>query len=440
MVPSSTSLTGRSRTISSRARAASFDRAGPAVELGLPVLDDLVVRVLAKRRVEVRDGLGRLAATQGYLGLEDVDTGRVLPAGADPGDDRRGVVDPVGVELERGELDQRGRAVGPPGDRLEDLAGAVGRLEVVRLDLGAQHGEPGVLGLLAEEPLECGVGVGGLAVLDQQRRLEPGELDAARVGGARLLQQSAGLGPAPHLLEREHGEVLGRRAPLALRPQLREPGEGAVILVELDVDLRQADRDGRRHGLAGGTRLVELDDRPLQVLGASAGLVELALEQVQRGLHVAGKRALLDLAEHRLDDRLGLFGIAGLEDRPGGPELVLRVEHALRLRALEPQGVLEVLAAEVLLLRQHQRDAVLRLGLGDVGQAGGGQLEVIERAVAQLGLDRLRGPCRRRPGLAVRVVARGQVARDPRAVQVDRAGQQVPQGLVSLPRSSPAAP
>ncbi len=131
---------------------------------------------------------------------------------------------------------------------------------------------------------------------------------------------------------------------LALRPHRVQARQGAVILAELDVDLRQPHDGGRRHGLPGRQGLVELLDRLLQVVGAAAGLVELPLEQVESALHLARQAPLLDLAEHRLHDRLGLLGITGLEDRPGGPELVLR------LQAAEPQRVLEILAAEVLLL------------------------------------------------------------------------------------------
>ena len=84
------------------------DGAGAAVELGLPVLDDLVVGVLLQGGVEVLDGLAHLAALERELGVEDVDGGGLLPSGADPGDDGRGLVEPV---LRRA----RARRAGPAG-------------------------------------------------------------------------------------------------------------------------------------------------------------------------------------------------------------------------------------------------------------------------------------------------------------------------------------
>ena len=90
-----------------------------------------------------------------------------------------------------------------------------------------------------------------------------------------------------------------------------------------------------------------------------------------------GDRPLGELAEERIDDRRGFLGIARLEDRPGRPELVLRVEVPL------PQGVLEVLPAEGLLIGQHQRHAVPGLGLGHARELGRGLLEVAQAPCAR---------------------------------------------------------
>ena len=124
-MPGSTSLTGLSRTMASRDLVGLGDRAGAAVELGLPVLDDLVVGVFLQGRVEVLDGVGELAALERELGVEHVAGGGFLPSRADLGDHGRGLVELVLLQLEAGELDQRGGALGPLGDAAEELAGLV---------------------------------------------------------------------------------------------------------------------------------------------------------------------------------------------------------------------------------------------------------------------------------------------------------------------------
>ena len=86
-----------------------------------------------------------------------------------------------------------------------------------------------------------------------------------------------------------------------------------------------------------------------------------------------------DLLHERTDDRLGLFGIAGLEDGPRRPELVLSIKTA------EPQRGLQELASQVLLAGKDQGDAISRLRLGDLGQLRGGDLQMMKRARPQLG-------------------------------------------------------
>ena len=160
--------------------------------------------------------------------------------------------------------------------------------------------------------------------------------------------------------------------------------QSGVGLAELDLELGQAELDGGGGDLAGGDRLLVLGDGDPQVLGGAAGLVDLAVEQVEGPFEVARLLALRDLGEQVGDDRLGLLGVAGLDHRPGGPDLVLGIEVA------QPHGVLEVLAAQALFLRQDQRHAVAGLRLGDLGQLGRGGLQVGQGAGAELGLERRR--------------------------------------------------
>ena len=206
--------------------------------------------------------------------------------------------------------------------------------------------------------------------------------------------------------------MLGSFSALALGPQRLEPLQGLIVSAKLDVDLRQPDDGHGRRGLSGGERLVELLDGFLQVVWAPPRLVQLALEQVQGSLHIAWKVALIDLLEQRANDRLGFLGIAGLEDRPGGPQLVLGFEAA------ESHGVLEVLSAEIGLLGQDQCHTVACLDLGELGQRGSRGLEVDQGAGAK---------CRRisrRRGTGPRRIT-GQA----RAVESDRAGEQVAESL-----------
>ena len=178
----------------------------------------------------------------------------------------------------------------------------------------------------------------------------------------------------------QHGQVLGGGAPLPAGPHLLEPRQRLVGLPELDVELSLAEQDPGVGGLTERRGLGEFLGRPLEVARLATGLVELAGDLVQRALELGGDGPLGELAEERIDDRRGLLGIAGLEDGPGGPELVLRVEVPL------PQGVLEVLAAQGLFIRQHQRHAVPGLGLGDARELGRGLLEMAQGRGAELGL------------------------------------------------------
>ena len=65
------------------------------------------------------DGVGDLAAFQGDLRVEHVGGRGLLPAGANLGDDGRGVIQAVPVDLEAGQLYQGGGTVGPVGNAVE---------------------------------------------------------------------------------------------------------------------------------------------------------------------------------------------------------------------------------------------------------------------------------------------------------------------------------
>ena len=164
------------------------DGAGAAVELGLPELDHLVVGVLLQGLVEVIEGVGDLAAFDGDLGVEDVGGRGLLPASPDLVDDGRGLVEPVLLQLEAGELDHGIGAVGPLGDASQELACLVRVLEALGLDLGPQDHDLDVVGLVAQERLEDVIGLLGLAVPDQEGRIESGQLGAPRIASSALLR------------------------------------------------------------------------------------------------------------------------------------------------------------------------------------------------------------------------------------------------------------
>ncbi len=91
----------------------------------------------------------------------------------------------------------------------------------------------------------------------------------------------------------------------------------------------------------------------------------------------------------------------------------------LSVEAAEPQRGLQELAPETLFAGQHQRHAVARLGFGDVGQPAGGDFQMVQRARAQRGLSLALG----------RASWFGPVARDPRAIEVDRALKEMAETL-----------
>ena len=258
------------------------------------------------------------------------------------------------------------------------------------------------------------VSIRRLAVLGEQGGLEPGQVGTMRILCARLVKPRSGLIVLALFLEREDGEPLGRWASFAGLLESIDPRERSDVITELNVDLSQAHDRGRAGGFAGGDGPVKLGGGLAQVLRGPSGLVELAAEKMEGTRELSRGRSLGDLLEQGGDDGLGLLGIAGLEDRPGCPELILRVQAA------EPKGCLQELAAQGLLAGQDQGDSVACLGFGDIGQLTGGELQVLERAGAE---SRLKLPFGIWSGSS-------HVASDARAIKVDRSGEEMTQPLI----------
>ena len=258
-----------------------------AVELRLPELDDLVVRVFLEGGVEGRRRGRRVPLVEGELGVEQVAGRGLLPAAADLGDRGGHRVMILLPQVEQGELDQGGRVLAPLGDVDQELAGLRDVAELLGEHLGPQQHDGDVLGVLLEELGEDPVGLLGLLGPGQDRGVERDQLLAPGKPLPRLVEGGAGLVGLAHLPEGQDGEVLGGRSPLALGAQGLDPLQGLVGMAELDVDLRQAELHGRIDGLAGGDRPLVLGHRLLELLRRAAGLVDLAAEQVERPLQGA---------------------------------------------------------------------------------------------------------------------------------------------------------
>ena len=288
------------------------------------------------------------------------------------------------LEVEQGELDQGGRVVAPVGDGRPGACGPPsGRFERVGEELGPHQDRgrrcrgprrgtrPGP----GRPPRPCSSLASSAASSPTSSSLR----GTGSRASSRSLRASSVL---PCSSEVRTARCSAAGPPLPLRPQLLDPLQG----------LRRAGRAGRRSGPGGAATAgvgglarrrrpcSNYSAAPLEVVRGRAGLVDLAAEQVEGPSSSRGCRPLGDLVEQAVDDRLGLLGIARLDDRPGRPDLVLGVEVAL------PHRVLEVLPAQGLLLREDQGDAVAGLGLGDVGELGRGDLEVAQGAGAELGL------------------------------------------------------
>ncbi len=211
-------------------------------------------------------------------------------------------------------------------------------------------------------------------------RFEDDQLAALGILDAAFGEPLVGVVVPLQLLEREHGEVLGGGAGLPLGDEPVDPLEGVGGAAEHDLDLGQPEFDRRGRVLAVGEGLSVLLDRLAEVGRRPAGLVDLSAEQVERPFERPGKAALLDLLDHPGHDRLGVLGIARLDDRPRGPDQILR------LQVPEPLGELEVLPSHRRLGVEDQGHAVARLGLGQVRKLVGGGLEMAQGGGAELGL------------------------------------------------------
>ena len=109
------------------------------------------------------------------------------------------------------------------------------------------------------------------------------------------------------------------------------------------------------------------------------GIPRHAADEARRSARAA--RPAADLLEKRADDRLGLFGITGLENRPRRPELVAGhrgCRAAGRFAETGGRGSARP--------REHEGNSVPRLRLADFGQLRGRKLQMIECARAQGGL------------------------------------------------------
>ena len=289
------------------------------------------------------------------------------------------------------------------------VAGLLVVLERLGLDLGSHHDEGRLVGRGLEEVRQDPVGLGRLAVLGHERRLEPGELGAPRVLGAGRSQPALVLRAsclAPPASRSRAARRSGFPCPwLAARRSGRSP-----------CHTRRAARrsapagPGRSRSTPGPAAIAFSNSAAafLRLFGRPPRLVDLAAQEMERRGQLARGGSRGDLLEQRADDRLGLFGIAGLENGPRRPELVLRSRLPSR------RAFCRNWRPEVLLAREHQGDSVPRLGLGDIGQLGGGELQMIERARAQLRRRFLTGIGRllRRP--RVRVPSRTGRARSSR--------------------------
>ena len=182
------------------------------------------------------------------------------------------------------------------------------------------------------------------------------------------------------LLQREHADPRGRRTGLGVILQRLQPVEARLALADAEVDLGDPKLERGGHRATAGHGLEELGaGEPQRVIGAPR-LERLAPEQVERAAELGRQVSLVDGGLELRQDRLGLLGVAGLEDRPRGPDLVAWLKLAVAGLA-QAVGGLQVLAAEPLLAGEDQRHAVEGLRRRRVGKRGGGELQLVQRLV-----------------------------------------------------------
>ena len=196
-MPVSTSLTGLSRTISSRAWVASATEPLRPTSWAFWSWTILFSGSFFRASLKCSRASPALPRLMRDLGVDDVGDRGLLPSRPDLGDNRRGFVEPVLIQFEARELDQRFGAVGPIRDPAKQLAGLVQVLEFFGLDLGTQDHELDAVGLVAEERFEDLIGFLGLLVLDLQGGLQTSKFGASRILRTRLRRSSLASGFFP---------------------------------------------------------------------------------------------------------------------------------------------------------------------------------------------------------------------------------------------------
>ena len=317
---------------------------------------------------------GDVAALELELGREHVAGRGFLPASADLGDHGLGGIQLVSLELEPGELHERSELSVSIGDALKQGAGLLIVLERIGLELGPHHDQVGWSGESLRKSARIWSASAGLPSLATRAASRPASSGLCGYLVRAALQPGSSFGLLALLFQRQDRELLGTRAALALAFAAHRCGRSPGRIRRAARRSGPAEPERSRSIRARRRSLSRIRPRPSGGRPETAGLVDLAAQQMKRRAQLARRGSRGDLLEERADDRLGLFRITGLEHGPCRPELVLGVQAA------QPQCVLQELAAEVLLAREHQGNSVPRLGLGDLGQLGGGKLQMIDRA------------------------------------------------------------
>ncbi len=119
-------------------------------------------------------------------------------------------------------------------------------------------------------------------MLGQESGVQAGQLGAPGILRAGLREPRASLIGLAHLFEGQHRDVFDGRPSLPRRAERVQPLERTIVLLELNVDLRQAKHYGCRRFLARGRSLVEFLDGLPQIGRGASRPVELSAQEMKR--------------------------------------------------------------------------------------------------------------------------------------------------------------
>ena len=322
-------------------------RSGSFVQECLPEEGDFVVRILRQRVLQVDRGGSVVVRAERELRVEEVGGGGFLPPATDLGDRLCGVLVVLAREVQQGKLNERGGGLGFLRETRENDSGVVGSLEGAGQEPGAGHRQ--------RHPAGMGFEVVGKRLLGPDRVpggsvegcIKLGQLVAVRVLAPGVCERTNGFDLLAGVDQGLDGHPLGRcggGTGLWVRLDVGELLGTRLAVAEAKIELREAELQRRGHRLPLGQGFLELLAGELPLHIAASGFVRFALEQVEHGRELVGQLASDHGGSELRQDRFGLFGISGLEDRPGGPDLIARFQAvAVASKAV---GGLEILAAE----------------------------------------------------------------------------------------------